>query len=91
MTNFEQRWRKQAKTPLFEVGKEFISIQEEEIPCEESWNCRLCRSIDRYSADIAGVDNSIQRHYVEAIRKAKRFIYIENQVCVFVCLSCSNS
>jgi len=79
LTNFEQRWRKQAKTPLVNIGKEFISIQQEEIHDDNSWCSRLCRSIDPFSADISYVDNSIQRHYVEAIRKAKRFIYIENQ------------
>ena len=81
MTNFEQRWRRQAKSHLFHVGREFISVQEEEIHDDEgAWSCRLVRSIDPFSADIPYVDNSIQQSYVAAIRNAKRFIYIENQV-----------
>jgi len=79
MINFEQRWRKQAKTPLFHLGPEFISVSEEEIRDGETWSTRLCRSIDPFSADIPYKDNSIQHAYVTAIRKAKRFIYIENQ------------
>lgn len=92
MMNFEQRWRKQAKTHLFHVGREFISVQEEEIHDDDSWSSRLCRSIDPFSADISYVDNSIQYCYVQAIRNAKRFIYIENQVnsknkILFLCFS----
>ena len=79
MTNFEQRWRRQAKTHLFHIGSDFISAQEEEIHSDNSWEARLARSIDPFSADIPCTDNSIQYSYVQAIRNAKRFIYIENQ------------
>ena len=80
MTNFEQRWRKQGKThlPHF-LTKEFISVKEEEINTPDAWTCRLCRSIDPFSADIPIKENGIQKAYITAIRSAKRFIYMENQ------------
>jgi len=79
LVNFEQRWRRQAKTHLPHLDPYVISIKEEEIPGEESWSCRLCRSIDTFSAEIPAIENGIQHSYVSAIRTAKRFIYIENQ------------
>lgn len=84
MTNFEQRWRKQAKSHAFHIGSEFISVKEEEIHDDEVWCSRLCRSIDPFSADISYIDNSIQYCYIAAIRNAKRYIYIENQVCIIM-------
>ena len=60
MTNFEQRWRKQAKTHLYHLGSEFISEMEEEIHESNSWCTRLCRSIDPFSADIPVLRSLIQ-------------------------------
>mmetsp|Transcript_4276 Transcript_4276/g.10346 ORF Transcript_4276/g.10346 Transcript_4276/m.10346 type:complete len:519 (+) Transcript_4276:894-2450(+) len=56
----------------------------------ESWTCQVFRSIDSRSANFGraaglrrkrgrGVDDSIHEAYVYHIRRAKRFIYIENQ------------
>eukprot|EP01094_Clydonella_sp_ATCC50884_P012634 TRINITY_DN2290_c0_g1_i2.p1 TRINITY_DN2290_c0_g1~~TRINITY_DN2290_c0_g1_i2.p1 ORF type:complete len:955 (+),score=336.28 TRINITY_DN2290_c0_g1_i2:60-2867(+) len=85
LVNFEQRWRKQAQSPLYHLGPEFISLEQEEAFIREHtpepalWEARLCRSIDPYSADIPNLERGIQYAYVKAIRSAKRFIYIENQ------------
>jgi phosphatidylserine/phosphatidylglycerophosphate/cardiolipin synthase-like enzyme len=80
LINFEQRWRRQAKTQLRNFTTLLISIKEEEIQDDEAWNARICRSIDPFSADIPRKENSIQYAYVNAIRRARKFIYIENQV-----------
>ena len=59
---------------------------EEECVCEvdfwDSWSVQLFRSIDNFSAvmeNIEPIDKSIQMAYLHHIRRAKRFIFIENQ------------
>ncbi|RWR72419.1 phospholipase D alpha 1 [Cinnamomum micranthum f. kanehirae] len=99
LSNFEQRWRKQAGKDLLPLLKDLsniiipFSITED----RETWNVQLFRSIDGGAAAgfpdtpegaaevglVSGKDNiidrSIQDAYINAIRRAKDFIYIENQ------------
>ena len=90
LRNFEQRWRKQASKHadmLLDINAhpQLISVEEEKLyPSTfwDSWTVQLFRSIDHYSANMENeerVDNSIQKAYVHHIRRANRFIYIENQ------------
>lgn len=79
LVNFEQRWRKQAKRPHYHLGKEFISVKQEQMQGPDVWTCRLVRSIDLFSADIKGIEAGIQKAYIDAIRSADRFLYLENQ------------
>ena len=46
LTNFEQRWRRQGKTPLEHIGKDFISIQEEEFSGGDTVVRLFCRRAD---------------------------------------------
>ncbi|KAJ8768289.1 hypothetical protein K2173_021229 [Erythroxylum novogranatense] len=102
LTNFEQRWRKQARKDLLlqlgELGDIFIPPCPVTSPEDHgTWNVQLFRSIDGGSAFgfptapedaaraglVSGkdhiIDRSIQDAYINAIRRAKDFIYIENQ------------
>ncbi|XP_072977809.1 phospholipase D alpha 1-like [Typha angustifolia] len=108
LTNFEQRWRKQAPK---ELSHSLVNVQEDIFPhpsyfdAIDSWNVQVFRSID--DASVVGfpsdpseaasmglvsgkdvtIDQSIHSAYVEAIRRAKRFIYIENQYFFGSCAS----
>lgn len=88
MRNFEQRWRKQADMDDELVNLEdlpIISVDEEMVQDPQhwaSWSVQLFRSIDDYSAIMETddrVDKSIQLAYIHHIRRARRFIFIENQ------------
>jgi len=88
LENFIQRWKRQASEDLhshlfnFTEEEGFISIEKEQgnvARSEDSWNVQLFRSIDHYSATIKGIDLSIQECYINSIRNADRFLYIENQ------------
>jgi len=83
MTNFEQRWKKQAKNKgtLYSLKEErsILAYVEDRFEYAESWNVQLFRSIDSYSATISAVEANIHWAYVNAIRKSERFLYIENQ------------
>jgi len=93
-TNFEQRWKKQASSrigDLYQLDSHFFitpPVKPEDKPTDYpihgDWTVQLLRSIDLTSAvDIQpnppGVDKSIQLAYLNAIRNAKRFLYLENQ------------
>lgn len=101
LTNFEQRWIRQA--PKEYADNSLVKIKDNPdvfpLPKTEnySWNTQVFRSIDE--ASVVGfpfdpseasrmglmsgknviIDQSIHVGYIEAIRRAKRFIYIENQ------------
>jgi phospholipase D1/2 len=85
LTNFEERWKKQAAPLtdlLYDFEKNASSFAKKEQFDEddpELWNVQLFRSIDSHSATIKGVERGIQDAYINAIRVAKNFIYIENQ------------
>eukprot|EP01103_Thecamoeba_quadrilineata_P004064 TRINITY_DN1379_c0_g1_i1.p1 TRINITY_DN1379_c0_g1~~TRINITY_DN1379_c0_g1_i1.p1 ORF type:complete len:488 (+),score=79.62 TRINITY_DN1379_c0_g1_i1:27-1490(+) len=83
ITNFEQRWKKQAFTQVHHL----LDINEDpdivkycfDPEHKEAWNVQFFRSISPQSATIDEVERGIQNAYVNAIRVAKKFIYIENQ------------
>ncbi|KAK3865391.1 hypothetical protein Pcinc_028995 [Petrolisthes cinctipes] len=93
LTNFVERWRRQAsdrEQRLLSVTEDEF-VLDWEVP-DASWNVQFFRSINSDSAlfDINVLDrllrrkgrlyeNSIQRAYIHHIRRAKRFIYLENQ------------
>ncbi|KAL7601339.1 hypothetical protein Lser_V15G25288 [Lactuca serriola] len=90
MRNFEQRWVKQFDPSLLipvnkitDLGRESVTIT------ERNWNVQVFRSIDHVSvchvAKNFTIERSIQNAYVEAIRRAERFIYIENQYFIGGC------
>ena len=95
LENFIQRWHRQAPTEEqkaclldFSPASGYIPIEQEKGSYEdqkESWNVQLFRSIDKYSATIDGIDASIQESYINAIRCAKRFLYVENQYFLGSC------
>ncbi|WOK94040.1 phospholipase D alpha 1-like [Canna indica] len=102
VTNFEQRWIKQAPNELADC---LLSIKDHplilhpasELEAGDSWSVQVFRSID--DSSVVGfpsdpseaaemglvsekgitIDQSIHSGYIEAIRRARRFIYIENQ------------
>ncbi|KAL5579510.1 hypothetical protein UlMin_011952 [Ulmus minor] len=92
LTNFEQRWTKQADPSLLVptttlsnlINQTYSSNQP-----ERDWKVQVFRSIDRVSASQLfrnlTVEQSIHEAYVEAIRKANEFIYIENQYFIGGC------
>eukprot|EP00124_Ichthyophonus_hoferi_P004401 Ihof_evm1s478 gene=Ihof_evmTU1s478 len=95
MQNFHDRWNKQdfGSEYLFEPSQceDIILPQEERWGVgSHSWNSQVFRSIDSAVALFKGnkglinkrgrtVDRSIQDAYIHHIRRAKHFIYIENQ------------
>eukprot|EP01100_Stratorugosa_tubuloviscum_P013194 TRINITY_DN649_c2_g1_i1.p1 TRINITY_DN649_c2_g1~~TRINITY_DN649_c2_g1_i1.p1 ORF type:complete len:843 (-),score=409.69 TRINITY_DN649_c2_g1_i1:61-2589(-) len=95
LTNFEQRWRKQAQNQahaLYNIAgdPEIIDPKLEKLIVDEanSWTVQLFRSIDKNSADgIVDVDKSIQQAYLNAIRAADEFLYIENQYFMGSCFA----
>ncbi|KAK1362829.1 Phospholipase D [Heracleum sosnowskyi] len=88
MTNFEQRWTKQCDSslliPLNSIKE--LSQPNSTTPTEKNWKVQVFRSIDHVSANINfRVERSIHEAYVEAIRRADKFIYIENQYFIGGC------
>lgn len=84
LANFEQRWTKQCHSSL--LTSTIPNLLETSLPNvgpANDWNVQIFRSIDhistRYLSDNLRVECSIHEAYVEAIRRAERFIYIENQ------------
>ncbi|CAA0814634.1 Phospholipase D epsilon, partial [Striga hermonthica] len=87
LSNFEQRWTKQCDPSLLVPThsiRELITLDDEQ---RRNWNVQVFRSIDRASATTTrfSVERSIHEAYVEAIRRAERFIYVENQYFVGGC------
>ncbi|XP_004510365.1 phospholipase D alpha 4-like isoform X2 [Cicer arietinum] len=92
LTNFEQRWTKQCDPSLLFPTSSLKSLipKTSSITCIASnWKVQVYRSIDYVSiGDLCGnfnVENSVHEAYVEAIRHAERFIYIENQYFIGGC------
>ncbi|KAK2179081.1 hypothetical protein NP493_515g01012 [Ridgeia piscesae] len=48
-------------------------------------DCQILRSASKWSAGISHVEDSIQQAYLQLIRNAKHFIYIENQFFISTC------
>jgi phospholipase D1/2 len=94
LCNFEERWKKQASNlansllPIHN-SPDFITEEEEEVYNEHSfhsWSSQFFRSINYFSASRTRVapdtnyrEADISAAYVHHIRRAKSFIYIENQ------------
>ncbi|CAN1231397.1 Phospholipase D alpha 1 [Linum perenne] len=94
--NFEQRWRKQGGKDLLVQLRELEDVIIPPSPVmypddRDTWNVQLFRSIDARAGLVSGKDNiidrSIQDAYINAIRRAKNFIYIENQYFLGSCCS----
>ncbi|KAK3410846.1 hypothetical protein EUGRSUZ_J02872 [Eucalyptus grandis] len=86
LTNFEQRWTKQCDPSLLVPATTIENLAPEttcSISAERDWNAQIFRSIDHVSTSqmfrTVTVEKSIHEAYVKAIRRAERFIYIENQ------------
>ncbi|XP_076881215.1 phospholipase D alpha 4-like [Bidens hawaiensis] len=92
MQNFEQRWVKQFDPSLLIPVNKITELEHDYSvnSTERNWNVQVFRSIDHVSASFNGkgnftVERSIHEAYVEAIRRAERFIYIENQYFIGGC------
>ncbi|CAA6667987.1 unnamed protein product [Spirodela intermedia] len=87
LANFEQRWTKQSDPSLLLPRDAFPGFQapagEVAEGEEDDWNVQVFRSIDGLSStrlpEQRTAEHSIHEAYVSAIRRAERFIYIENQ------------
>ncbi|KAG6395738.1 hypothetical protein SASPL_141862 [Salvia splendens] len=88
LENFEQRWTKQCDPSLLVPVSSIQELCQQPNP-ERSWNVQVFRSIDHVSASplpkSLPIERSIHEAYVEAIRRADRFIYIENQYFIGGC------
>ncbi|KAL5997378.1 hypothetical protein ACLOJK_008308 [Asimina triloba] len=81
LANFEQRWNKQLDPALLPPAHKIPNLSHPS-PTSGDWNVQVFRSIDHISAASSShdlVECSIHAAYVAAIRRAERFIYIENQ------------
>lgn len=92
LTNFEQRWTKQCDPSLLVPASTLSNLNcrtVQAFPHERNWKVQVFRSIDHVSASQMfrnlTVEQSIHEAYVEAIRRAERFIYIENQYFIGGC------
>ncbi|XP_057771947.1 phospholipase D alpha 4 [Salvia miltiorrhiza] len=95
LENFEQRWTKQCDPSLLVPVSSIQELSQSQQPnpttsaSERSWNVQVFRSIDHVSAcplpKNLSIERSIHEAYVEAIRRADRFIYIENQYFIGGC------
>ncbi|XP_077252065.1 phospholipase D alpha 4 [Tasmannia lanceolata] len=93
LANFEQRWTKQCDPSLLFPFNKIPNLLHH--TCHPSldhtynWNVQVFRSIDRISTrtlpDDSSVEHSIHEAYVETIRRAEKFIYIENQYFIGGC------
>ncbi|XP_047959484.1 phospholipase D alpha 4-like isoform X2 [Salvia hispanica] len=88
LENFEQRWTKQCDPSLLVPVSSIQELCQQPNP-ERSWNVQVFRSIDHVSASplpkSLPIERSIHEAYVEAIRRADRFIYVENQYFIGGC------
>ncbi|XVF25114.1 hypothetical protein REPUB_Repub13aG0186100 [Reevesia pubescens] len=93
LANFEQRWTKQCDPSLLLPTSSIPNIIRQpfasSISNDRNWKVQVFRSIDHVSASQLSktltVEQSIHEAYVEAIRRAERFIYIENQYFIGGC------
>lgn len=87
--NFDDRWLMcgdpSVLGPPYRLPTDFVSSEQHTVvaPSPHAWACQLMRSIDGFSASglPAGCrrEATIHQAYVHMIRRAERFIYIENQ------------
>ncbi|KAJ9448882.1 Phospholipase D alpha 1, partial [Diplonema papillatum] len=89
VANFEERWLFQADDDLQKAlynithNPDILSLSDENVvspDSTEAWTVQMFRSIDSTSsAKVHGVEGGIHHAYDNAIAKAERFIYLENQ------------
>ncbi|XP_051147596.1 phospholipase D alpha 4 [Andrographis paniculata] len=87
LVNFEQRWTKQCDpamlVPIQEVCDYTTPV------ADRNWHVQVFRSIDHFSAAPMPrnlrIERSVHEAYVDAIRRADKFIYIENQYFIGGC------
>ncbi|KAL8137123.1 hypothetical protein V2J09_003124 [Rumex salicifolius] len=93
LNNFEQRWSKQCDPSLLvppSTINDLFTESEMGDSSNKNWKVQVFRSIDHFSVTPSSsrapmTEQSIHEAYVEAIRRADRFIYIENQYFVGGC------
>ncbi|EEF34982.1 phospholipase D alpha 4 [Ricinus communis] len=96
LANFEQRWTKQCDPSLLISTSSISNLRHQpynpvssSISNGRNWKVQVYRSIDHVSASKMArnltSERSIHEAYVEAIRRAERFIYIENQYFIGGC------
>ncbi|XP_010542434.1 PREDICTED: phospholipase D alpha 4 isoform X2 [Tarenaya hassleriana] len=93
LRNFEQRWTKQCDPSLLVNTSAIRNLVTDPSRTrgkqDGTWNIQVFRSIDHVSATEMprglSVEKSIHDAYIEAIRRAERFIYIENQYFMGSC------
>lgn len=93
LTNFEQRWTKQCDPSLLVPTSTISNLRQVVVSSstanDRNWKVQVFRSIDHVSASQMArnlnAERSIHEAYVEAIRRAERFIYIENQYFIGGC------
>lgn len=93
LTNFEQRWTKQCNpselVPTDTIKNLLNQTSPTSISAEKGWTAQVFRSIDHASArnlpKNLNIEQSIHEAYIGAIRRAERFIYIENQYFIGGC------
>ncbi|RDY09502.1 Phospholipase D alpha 4, partial [Mucuna pruriens] len=92
LTNFEQRWTKQCDPSFLVPSSTLLNLMPKTSSStltERNWKVQVYRSIDHVSVSELStkltVERSIHEAYVEAIRRAERFIYIENQYFIGGC------
>uniref|UniRef100_A0A7N0V0E8 Phospholipase D n=1 Tax=Kalanchoe fedtschenkoi TaxID=63787 RepID=A0A7N0V0E8_KALFE len=89
LTNFEQRWARQCNSSMLIPITIIPNLRPPGVPPNRNWNVQVFRSIDHLSAAHPSksfvVEQSIHEAYVEAIRRADKFIYIENQYFIGGC------
>lgn len=92
LTNFEQRWSKQCDPSLLVPTSTVSNLNRQSnssTSSERNWKVQVFRSIDFLSVTQMlknlTVEQSIHEAYVEAIRRAERFMYIENQYFIGGC------
>ncbi|XP_031480976.1 phospholipase D alpha 4 [Nymphaea colorata] len=87
LANFEQRWSKQCDSSLLldkgSLSNQLPTLDEGTSSRTGDWKVQVFRSIDRASVSFLPenlhAECSIHEAYVQAIRHAERFIYVENQ------------
>ncbi|KAL4368286.1 hypothetical protein GQ457_05G025030 [Hibiscus cannabinus] len=95
LANFEQRWSRQCDPSLLLPINSIPNITRQPFASsnrdadDRNWKVQVFRSIDHVSTNQLSrnltVEQSIHEAYVEAIRRAERFIYIENQYFIGGC------
>ncbi|CAI9114301.1 OLC1v1014990C1 [Oldenlandia corymbosa var. corymbosa] len=92
LTNFEQRWSKQFDPSLLVPISTISELSQQHhtsISSSRDWNVQVFRSVDHVSVTTlpknTSTEQSIHEAYVQAIRRADKFIYIENQYFIGGC------